>query len=787
MRRFFKAIKKLVWNFIKLLIIAVLLILLVVGIWAYSEYARPLLELKAKAGQIAKKSTEADFRSSLTSIVYDCNGEKISTLRSAKAAYYLNYEELPKWAIDVMLVTEDKKFYAHEGVDYLANVRAFYYLVKNKGKITQGGSTITQQLARTIYLTNEVSYERKLVEIFLAWELEDLYSKSEILEYYLNNIYFANGYYGIQAAAYGYFGRSVKDLSLSETVFLCAIPNNPSLYDPYVRLDKTVERRDRMLKQMLNDGKITEAECTQAMAEEIVLGKSTVTRHNYVETYVYYCVIRALMQEDGFTFRTTFAGEQDKAEYEEQYNLSYNYWQQKLYTGGYRIYTSIDLEKQSLLQEAVNEGLAEFTDVNEEGTYELQASAVCIDNETGYVSAIVGGREQEYAGYTLNRAYQSFRQPGSAIKPLVIYTPWFERGMTPDSLVLDEKFEGGPKNSDSYLGVITARTAVEKSKNTVAWKLFLELTPETGLSYLKNMKFRKIVATDYVPAASLGGLTYGASALEMASAFATLENDGVFRSPTCIMRITDIDGKDVVGETSEKKRIYEQNAARMMTDVLKGVMTVGTARKKNLEAAIAAGKTGTTDNKKDGWFVGYTAYYTTSVWVGYDMPKKMEDLSGSTYPLTIWKSYMDQIHSGLPVVDFASYTPKEGTYVASDVTPTPLPTPEPEVPVVTPEAVISPVPTSSAEGDAYRVTPTPVPTKGAEATPAGSAEGDAYRVTATPVPTKGAEATPAGSTEGDAYRVTATPIPTKGAEVSLGNAGAEGDMYRVTPTPVGQP
>ncbi len=709
MRSFFKVLGKFIWNAVKVLVIIMLLAVLAAGVWFYQSYARPILALRTKAERIAEQSTEADFKSALTSVVYDSNGEKISTLRSEKASYYLTYEELPRWAVDVMLVTEDKKFYAHEGVDFAANVRALYYLVKNRGEITQGGSTITQQLARNIYLTNEVSYERKLVEVFLAWELEELYSKNEILEFYLNNIYFGNGYYGIQAAAYGYFGRSVKDLSLSETIFICAVPNNPSLYDPLVRMNKTLERRDRMLGQLLNDGKITKAEYDQAVAEEIVLGKNTVSRHNYVETYVYYCAIRALMEQDGFTFRTSFSGEEDKAAYEEHYEAAYAYWQQKLYTGGYRIYTSIDLDKQSLLQQAVNEGTAGFTEVNEEGIYKLQASAVCIDNETGYVVAIVGGREQEYAGYTLNRAYQSFRQPGSSIKPLIIYTPWFERGLTPDTMVLDAKFEGGPKNSGSYLGEITVRTAVEQSKNTVAWKLFSELTPETGLSYLKTMKFRRIVDTDYVPAASLGGLTYGASSLEMASAYAALENDGIFRSPTCILRITDMDGKEVVGDTIRKTRVYEQNAARTMTDVLKGVMTVGTARKKNLENAVAAGKTGTADDRKDGWFIGYTAYYTTSVWVGCDLPKEIEDLSGSSYPLSIWKDYMDRIHEGLPVVDFEPYLPEEGTYVAPDITEpvltvTPVLTPE-----LTPGAELTPTtsPDNDSSAEDYRVTPPP--------------------------------------------------------------------------------
>lgn len=711
MRRFFKVLGKFIWNLVKILIIVVLLAVLAVGLWFYHEYAKPVLALKAKAAEIAAGSTREDFKASLTSVIYDTNGEKISALRSAKAGYYLTYEELPRGAVDAMLVTEDKKFYAHKGVDYIANLRAFYYLMKNKGKITQGGSTITQQLARTIYLTNEVSYERKLVEVFLAWELEELYSKNDILEFYFNNIYFANTYYGIQAAAYGYFGRSVKDLSLSEQVFLCAIPNNPSLYDPLYHMDKTMERRDRMLKQMFEDEKISQQEYEEALAEEIVLVSDRVTRYNYVETYVHYCAVRALMEQNGFTFRQSFANEEDREAYEERYDAEYAYWQQKLYTGGFRVYTSIDLEKQELLQEAVNEGTASFTEVNEEGIYTLQASAVCIDNETGYVVAVVGGREQEYAGYTLNRAYQSFRQPGSSLKPLIIYAPWFERGLTPDSLVLDERFEGGPKNAGAYHGIITVRTAVEQSKNTVAWKLFTELTPAVGLSYLKEMQFKRIVDTDYVPAASLGGLTYGVSTLEMAAAYAALENDGVFRTPTCIVQITDNNGKEVVGNTITKTRVYEQNAARMMTDVLRGVMTVGTARKKNLEQAIAAGKTGTTDDKKDAWFVGYTAYYTTSVWVGYDYPKEIENLSEGAYHLSIWKTYMDKIHEVLPQKEFELYVKEEGTYVAPDITVTPSPLPEPETPTPYPESAMGEdvPPETDADGtaDNYRVTPPP--------------------------------------------------------------------------------
>jgi len=279
-----------------------------------------------------------------------------------------------------------------------------------------------------------------------------------------------------------------------------------------------------------------------------------------------------------------------------------------------------------------------------------------VENETGRVVAIVGGRGETEQGYSLNRAYQSFRQPGSSIKPLVVYTPWLERGYFPDTIVVDEKFPGGPRNANGvYSDKITLRRAVEVSKNTVAWKLFEELTPAVGLSYVTDMQFRNIVPSDYVPAASLGGLTYGVCTLEMAGAYCTLANDGLYRNPTCIVKIVTTDGEVIVGTEREGTRIYEENATRMMTDILQGVMTNGTGVKLRLKNSVSAGKTGTTNDIKDGWFVGYTPYYTTAVWVGYDMPKALDNLAGNTYPGYIWQTFMDKLHENLPERDFTLY------------------------------------------------------------------------------------------------------------------------------------
>lgn len=629
------------------IIILVFLLAIITGIvYFYHSYGKDLLHLQSKVRQIVSDSTPDTFRAAQTSLVYDSEGDLISTLKYEKDVYYIDYEDIPSTAIDAMLVSEDRKFLEHDGVDYLANLRAVIELIKNKGVITQGASTITQQLARNVFLTHEVSYERKTEEIFVAIELEKRYSKFDILEFYFNNIYFANGYYGIQAASHGYFGKSATGLSLSQIVFLCAIPNNPSRYNPTINFNNTIARRDRILTQMLGDQVIDQQAYKKAVNELIELKQSKLDKQNYVETYVYHSAIKVLMAKKGFEFQGFFTDKEEKQRYQDAYDELYYGIQQELFRAGFRIYTSIDMEKQRLLQESVNETLEKFTDVNNEGIYKLQGAAVCIDNDNGRVVAIVGGREQEVPGYTLNRAYQSFRQPGSAIKPLIVYTPAFERGYTPDSIVIDEKFDGGPSNAGrSYVGEMKLQRAIEVSKNTIAWKLFEELKPAVGLSYLLEMNFARIHGNDYYPAASLGGFTIGVSPVEMAAAFTTLQNDGYYRDPTCIVKIMDAEGNEIVGDDTEEKSVYKASASRTMTEVLTGVIKNGTAKGLGLKNTISAGKTGTTDEKKDGWFVGYTPYYTTSTWVGYDLPQTVEDLSGSTYPGIIWNNFMDQIHA----------------------------------------------------------------------------------------------------------------------------------------------
>ena len=627
---------RLFWHFFRIQLVLLVLVLTAAAYYFYGGYGKQVEELRQEAVRLVRQSDVDTFKANQTSIVYASDGSVISTLKGEKDSYYVSIEEMPVDAVTAIVSIEDKKFFRHHGIDYRALLRAVKAMVQN-GEVKQGGSTITMQLARNIFLSQEKTWQRKVEEMYIATELENKYSKDQILEFYLNNIYFGNGYYGIQSAARGYFDRDVESLSLSQIAFLCAIPNNPTLYDPVTNKDNTVSRRDRILKNMLDDGKISQMDYAQAVAEQITLNRpQALAKNDYVETYTYYCATRALMEQQGFVFHEDFKTDEEQQAYEDTYSALYSECQKKLYTGGYRIYTSIDLSMQDGLQQSVNDTLSGYTGVNDEGVYELQASAVCIDNDNGYVRAIVGGRSQEFPGYTLNRAYQSFRQPGSAIKPLTVYTPSFEQNYTPDSIVTDEPIEDGPRNANgTYLGEITVRTAVEKSVNTIACKLYDQLTPDKGLSYLKAMN--------------------GVSALEMASGFATIENDGYYRTPTCIVKIEDGNGTVLYNSGQNPVLIYKKNAARMMTDVLKGVITNGTGKGLDLGDMPCAGKTGTTNDQKDGWFVGYTRYYTTSVWVGYDMPKKLQGLMGNTYPGKIWQSFMSKAHEGLEPLEFLPY------------------------------------------------------------------------------------------------------------------------------------
>ncbi len=644
-----------------------LILLTIVGglaVFFLGGYYSRFSEMKSDADALVSASTAETFVPTQTGEVFASNGELLSEIQSEKDSSYMTYDEIPEIFVQTMVSIEDKKYYSHNGVDYKAMLRALKELIQNR-RITQGGSTITMQLARGIFLTNEVSWERKVKEIFISWDLEQKYSKDEIMEFYLNNIYFANGYYGIKAASNGYFNKEPGELDVSQVAFLCAIPNSPTYYDPIVNSDNTIVRRDLILSNMLSDGVISQDEYDSAIAETITLDLSgnvseLLTQNNYTVTYAYHCATEALMELQGFVLRYDFASDKDRESYEASYNEMYSQCEQQLYSGGYKIYTSFDMDKQEELQNSLDETLSVFTEIDEDGEYKMQGAAVCIDNETGRVVAMVGGRSTENSTtLALNRAYQSHRQPGSSIKPLVVYTPAFDRGdYFPSTEVEDQEIEDGPKNAGgSYQGEMPLSEAVQRSLNTVAWQVYEDITPSYGLQYLKDMNFSKIVDADNTQATSLGGFTYGVEPVEMAAGFASLENDGVYRQPTCIERIENYKEETIYVSDQAGTQTYKKNSARMMVSVLEGVLeeSWGTGRSLKLNNMPAAGKTGTTDEAKDGWFCGFTHYYTTSVWVGCDTPEAVKNLQGATYPGQIWKSFMNTIHEDLDPVEFEDY------------------------------------------------------------------------------------------------------------------------------------
>lgn len=643
---------------IRRIVISIILLLLCAAVIIAMPAIMKIKKYRDEAVRLVSGSTKDTFRSTQTTVAYDTDGNILLTMRSSKDMYYVTYDQIPQAVKDSFIVTEDRKFYSHKGIDYLSIVRAAI-ANRQSDEIEQGASTITQQLARNVFLTQEVTWSRKITEMFVAMELEKKYSKEQILEFYINNIYFANGYYGIEAAARGYFNKGVNELTLSQLVFLTAIPNNPNRYNPIEHPDNALSRRNLILEQMFEAGKINTVNYHGALGSEVELDIQKNRHADYVDTYVRRCATESLMKANGFVFRNNFESTSVYDEYCEKYDQYYGMCQRMLFGGGYSIYTSIDTKKQAKLQEAVDNVLAGNTEVNDEGIYALQAAATCIDNSTGNVVAIVGGRTQEHEGYTLNRAYQSYRQPGSSIKPLSVFTPYLQLGATPDSIVTDEAIENGPVNADGwYSGDITLRDAVRYSKNTVAWKIYEKITPKVGTSYLMRLGFKKVFVDSDRAAGSLGGFTYGVTTEEMAGGYAAIENDGTYREATCITKITTIDGKEIVNTKDRGTKVFDVNSGRMMTDMMKTVMEEGTGRDAAIDSAITAGKTGTTNDNKDSWLVGFSRYYTTSVWVGYDMPRALGgDVNRSK---EIWHDYMQEIHEGLPILPFAQYSDSTG-------------------------------------------------------------------------------------------------------------------------------
>lgn len=636
---------------------AAFLIMAAAGLILYAAVKPELDKCREIAYDKLAQMDRSDFSMLSDTVIYDKDGKQIGLI-NAGHYQYMDINHISMNLQNGYIAQEDRRFKNHNGVDWIATFRAGLALIKHGGEVTQGGSTITQQVIKNTYLTQERTFTRKIVEILLAPELEKKYSKADIMEFYCNTNFYGHRCYGVEAASLYYFGKHAEDLAPEEAAVLIGISNSPSAYDPVSHPDASKNKRDDVLKSMNEVGYLSNEDYEKAVSSplKIVQKETEGTDENYQSSYAIHCAALELMKMDGFEFQYTFDNKEDYTLYSERYTAAYSEQSDRIRAGGFQIYTSLDSGLQAVLQTQIDASLSDFTELQENGKFALQGAGVIVDNKTNYVTAIVGGRGAEDP---FNRAYLSARQPGSTIKPLIDYGPAFDTGeYYPTRMVNDHKWEKGPSNSGRrYFGNVTVREALNRSLNTVAWQILEDIGIDFGLSYLGEMEFQKLSYVDnQVPSLSIGGFTNGVRVVDMAKGYSTLANGGVYNDRTCIVKILhEKEGELTKDMTPFAKQVYRSDSAFMLTDVLKGTFTspYGTGRGLGLENDMpAAGKTGTTNSSKDTWFCGYTPYYTAAVWVGYDIPRNMPGIYGATYAGKIWKNVMDEIHQGLPPLDW---------------------------------------------------------------------------------------------------------------------------------------
>ena len=630
----------------------------IVGLCVYVKVLPMFTEAREEVFDKLVHLSEDDFVMKEDTVVYDSKGKQVGSV-NAGSYKYVKINDVSPYIYEGYIAVEDKRFKTHGGVDLVATMRAGVSLLKHNMEITQGGSTITQQVIKNNLLTQNKSYTRKIAEILFAPTIESKFTKAQIMEFYCNSNFYGNKCYGVGAASKYYFGKKCADLEPHEAAMLIGLSNSPASYNPVLHPKAALKKRNSVLRIMCKEGVITPKEYKSALKKKLNIKQFSEkggSKESYVMSYAIHCAAISLMEKENFKFKYVFDSKEDYQKYNKQYSKVYSEKIESIRSGGYKLYTSINMKKQKKLQKAVDNGLSFNKEKDgDTGKYALQGAAVCINNETNYVEAIVGGRgkNDQY-----NRAYLAARQSGSAIKPLIDYTPGFESGMySPSTIVNDHKFANGPSNAGGgYHGNVRIREAVARSLNTVAWQVLDNITVKYGLSFLDKLHFHNISYIDNDNMAlSLGGFTEGVRVVDMAKGFSTLANNGSYSDRTCIKKIEHVSDGVVYKNNNEKDQVYSQDAAWMMTDVLKGVFneSYGTGRKLKLDnGQICAGKTGTTNSSKDVWFCGYTKYYTTVVWAGYDTPRAMPGASGASIPGVIWKDYMDDIHKKLKPEDF---------------------------------------------------------------------------------------------------------------------------------------
>lgn len=586
--------------------------------------------------------------------IYDNQNNLIGTL-SKNNVINLSYEEIPSYIINGYIAVEDRNFLTHNGLDFKAIIRAFIDIVKNKS-ITQGGSTITQQVIKNNILYNISNrFQRKILEFFIAPKLERQMSKEDIITSYCNTNYYGNNVYGIGSASKYYFDKTPLELTLSECAILVGISNSPSRYNPKTDAETTLEKRNRVLEDMFETNTITYEEYQQALNEipTYTFTKDISEIEDYATSFAIHQATLILMEQSGFNFQYTFDTEVEYNTYQDLYEETYSRISKNIRSGGYVIYTSLDSQKQEMLQQELDTVLSSNTSTSN-NRYDFQGSLTLINNETNMIEAIIGGR----SGDEYNRAYQSARQPGSTIKPLAVYMPAYETGNYYPSKILNDNLsniKGEPENADKkYRGNMTIREAIARSVNTIPFKIGLEIGNEKILSYLSKMRFSHLSYQDTGNnSLTIGGFTYGTNTYEMATAYNMIVNGGQYLQNNFITKIEDQSANVIYTNPYEYEQIFSKDIAYMMLDTLREPfeMSVGTAKNYKVPNLNQAGKTGTTNNNYDSWLIGMSPYYTLAIWVGYDYPKEIK--SPSSYTGKLYKNIFTKLHTDLDTsIDF---------------------------------------------------------------------------------------------------------------------------------------
>lgn len=581
---------------------------------------------------------------------------------------WVPYEELPEYVFNALVAIEDHRFWDHHGVDWYRTLGAAYNIFLGDGS-TFGGSTITQQVIKNTTGKDEVTVRRKLTEIFSALQFDEKYGKETTLELYINLVYFSQGCHGIEAAAQTYFGKHASELSLAEAASIVGITNLPTYYDPYQNRDNNKARQETILYAMKNYGYINEEEYQAAKAEKLVFKRdiqstSSVSTNKKVQSYfvdqVIEDVIKDLMEQRGVSRR-----------------IAQNY----LYTGGYKIYVTMDSDIQAAIDE-VYTNPEYWPALSDADSLEKppQSAIVVVDNSSGKVLGMYGGLGEKTGDRVRNRASQMTKQPGSSIKPLAIYAPALESGLlNPNSVMTDmpAMLDGAknpyPKNYDRiYYGQMTVMEAVQHSTNTIPVQLVRTMGPERCFEFAKyKMGLSTLVEGEYrndayfsdaqIASMALGGLTDGVTVEEMAAAYAVFPNAGVYNAPYTYTKVEDANGRVILEHGDEGTAVIAESTAFYMNNMLQNVVTSGTGIYARLSNMPAAGKTGTTDDDYDRWFVGYTPYYSCAVWYGFDYNHQIKTVSGTSPAVPLWKAVMEKIHENLETKDF--FTPETGDIV----------------------------------------------------------------------------------------------------------------------------